>query len=194
MSSAQKQGGGVAVVLGWLCAAMIAVGLVLPSPGPTPAAAQARSYAANRLFIPSIHVRAPVVPIQMDASGALIPPSDYREAGWWDGSATAGARHGQTLITAHTVHTGGGAFDRLGHLQPGRRVFLSNDNRRVTYLVAQVEVLTKAQLAQQAQDLFGQGRHPGRLVLVTCTGWTGSYYTSNIVVFARPVARAPLTA
>ena len=36
-------------------------------------------------------------------------------------------------------------------------------------------------------EIFGQQRGSNRLVLITCSGWTGSGYTSNVVVFAEPL-------
>jgi hypothetical protein len=55
------------------------------------------------------------------------------------------------------------------------------------YAVSDVRVLSQAALARSAPRLFGQGRGAGRLVLVSCTGWNGSSYDSNVVVLARPL-------
>jgi hypothetical protein len=46
---------------------------------------------------------------------------------------------------------------------------------------------SKAELAKRSVELFSQKREDERLVLITCTGWTGSEYTSNVVVFADPL-------
>ena len=46
------------------------------------------------------------------------------------------------------------------------------------------KALSRIAAADHKQELFNQDRKDYRLVLVTCTGWTGSEYTSNIIVFA----------
>lgn len=139
-------------------------------------------------------IRAPVVPIAMDRSGALDPPGDVNTAGLWNQSAAPGATVGQTLLTAHTVHTGGGAFSGLGRLRPGDPVVVTTSDRRVSYAVDQVLVLSKSQLAAKSQDLFGQDVHDGRLVLVTCSNWNGSEFLDNTVVLAQPTSVVPLDA
>ena len=55
------------------------------------------------------------------------------------------------------------------------------------YAVSDVRVLSQAALARSAPGLFGQRHGGGRLVLVSCTGWNGSSYDSNVVVLARPL-------
>lgn len=146
------------------------------------------------LIVPALQVRAPIEKISMGRDAVLTPPRNPRDVGWWDGSARWGSPTGQTLITGHTVHTGGGALDNLSNLQPGQRVAVSTPRKEVWYSVTEVVVYTKKQLAEHAEELFGQeGRH-GRLVLVTCKGWTGHGYTSNVVVFAAPMGTLTLPA
>ena len=98
-----------------------------------------------------------------------------------------GTRHGQTVLTGHTVHDGGGVMDHLGKVRAGDAVRVVTPKGTMVYRTTKVLTLTKAQLASRARALFGQGRTSNRLVLVTCTGWTGSHYTSNTVVFAKPL-------
>lgn len=182
-----------------LCLAMVVAGLVLPSPqvgaaSPRPRPARVSPYHPLRhpappadLIVPSLHIRAQVVPIDV-VDHVLTPPSDYRMVGWWRGSAEPGAQHGQTVLTGHTVHTGGGAMDRLGQIGMGALVQVRNARGvLMNYAATRVVVYTKDQLAQHAQELFRQDRPDHRLVLITCTGWTGSYYTSNVIVFGRPL-------
>ena len=45
----------------------------------------------TRLDVPSLGVRASVVPIEMDPTGVLTPPADVGSVGWWRGSAEPGA-------------------------------------------------------------------------------------------------------
>ena len=138
-----------------------------------------------RLVVPSLHVDAPIVPITAPG-GTLVPPSDPQTLGWWSDGARAGAAHGGALVTGHTVHTGGGAFDHLATLRPGNRVTVRTTAGTVHYAVTGVTVYRKARLARDAARVFRQ-TGPGRLVLVTCDDWDGVRYLSNAVVFADPL-------
>jgi LPXTG-site transpeptidase (sortase) family protein len=87
------------------------------------------------------------------------------------------------LITGHTVHTGGGAFDDLETLRPGDPVRVVTDKGSIEYVVSDVTIYRKSQLAEHAGRVFSQSV-PGRLVLITCEDWNGSTYLSNTVVLA----------
>lgn len=177
-------------VLALVCGALLAVGFLMPS-GAAPAAGDYRPMSSParpiRLVVPALSIRATVLPVRVDSANVLDPPSDPTEVGWWQRSARAGATRGQTVLTGHTVHTGGGVMNRLGQLRPGDVVRVGTPRGTMVYRTTQVLTLTKAQLAARSAQLFGQGRSTNRLVLITCTGWTGSYYTSNTVVFAQPL-------
>jgi LPXTG-site transpeptidase (sortase) family protein len=140
-----------------------------------------------KLIVPSLKLHAAIRPIEVNSSNVLDPPSDVREVGWWRRSVRPGADHGQTVLTGHTVHDGGGVMDRLGKLHRGDVVRVVTPKGAMVYRTTKVLTLTKAQLAHRSSGLFGQTRPSNRLVLVTCTGWTGSDYTSNVVVFAKPL-------
>jgi LPXTG-site transpeptidase (sortase) family protein len=171
---------------------MIGFGFVMPSPavstapgpGYRPMAAPA---APVRLVVPALRIKAPVLPIQVNAQKVLDPPRDPQDVGWWDRSAQPGATTGQTVMTGHTVHTGGGVMDDLGRLQPGQLVRVVTRAGTMDYSATKVVDLTKAQLARKSVELFGQDRRDGRLVLITCSRWNGHEYLSNTVVFARPL-------
>lgn len=178
--------------------AMVIAGFALPSPGVSapelrvgagisPYRELARPTRPDLLIIDSIAVRAPVIPINLDPYGNLVPPGDVSEVGWWRQSAKPGSASGQTLITGHTVHTGGGVLDRLGEVRPGDIVKIRTHRGTVWYRATDVLVYSKARLARNAVELFGQDRSPNRLVLVTCSQWDGSAYLSNTVVFADPL-------
>jgi len=187
---------GVSTRLLVLFLAMVIVGFVLPSRGIAGdrAAGDDRHYVPlakparpAQLIVPEIKLRAPIVPIEVASNGVLSPPADVEEVGWWKRSARPGATSGQTLLTGHTVHTGGGVMNRLGHLRPGSLIQIRTPRGTVDYEATKVFVYTKAELAEHKQELFSQRRKTARLVLVTCTGWTGHDYTSNIIVFADPL-------
>lgn len=145
-----------------------------------------RGVPPQSLHIPQIQLNAKVIPISLADNGVLTPPADTKIVGWWDKSAGAGADRGQILLTGHTVHTGGGVMNKMGDVRNGALVVMKADGKKYRYRTTDNFVLTKEELAQQAKELFGQNRHHGRLVLVTCTDFRDGAYQSNIIVFAEP--------
>lgn len=162
-----------------------------PEPTASPTPEPARKFKAgdppDRLRVPSIGLDAPLVPIAVDPAGVLTPPEDTDIVGWWSKSAHPGSPEGQTVLTGHTVSTGGGVMNELGSLEPDDRVEVRDDGRTVEYDVLEVFEYTREEVVTNARALFGQDRPGGRLVLVTCTDWDGEVYQSNIIVFAEPV-------
>ena len=138
------------------------------------------------ISIPQLGVTAPVVAIDA-VHAALTPPSDASKVGWWSAGAQPGSKRGSAVITGHTVHNGGGAFDNLDKLVPGSTVRVSTSRGQLQYRVATVTTYRKATLAKRAAQLFDQSVR-GRLVLVTCEDWNGEVYLSNVVVVALPMA------
>lgn len=139
-----------------------------------------------RLVVPALDLRSSVTPIEVDTAGVLYPPDDVDVVGWWRRSAKPGRERGQTVLTGHTVSTGGGVMNRLGELEPGDRVRVRTSEGWVRYRTTRVRTYSRAELAAEARALFDQRRSP-RLVLITCTDWDGATYRSNIVAFAAPV-------
>jgi LPXTG-site transpeptidase (sortase) family protein len=139
-----------------------------------------------RLTVPQLQVSAPVVGIAAE-QGSLTPPSNPQKLGWWSGGAQPGAKLGSAVITGHTVHTGGGAFDNLNQLQPGDAVGVTTSRGQLSYRVTTVTAYRKQTLAKNAARVFDQ-TVPGRLVLITCEDWNGKVYLSNTVVIAQRVA------
>lgn len=151
-----------------------------PDPRPAPAPGVPR-----RLVVPMLGVDAPVIPITAP-NGVLLPPSDPQMLGWWRDGARPGAARGGALITGHTVSSGGGAFDDLETLRSGDEVRVRTPGRSLRYEVTGVRIYRKARIARDAGQLFSQ-TVPGRLVLITCEDWNGSFYESNAVIFAERV-------
>ena len=96
-------------------------GIVQPSPEPDELSPYTELAPGQplRLVVTSKKINAPIVPIQVSPDAVLDPPADPEQVGWWDASARPGAARGQTVITGHTVHTGGGAMDRVVELRRG---------------------------------------------------------------------------
>lgn len=181
--------GGFVIGLLVLCGVMVGVGVLLPGGDATPAGYHPMSSPAKpvRLVIPAIKLRAAIKPIEVNDQQVLDPPEDPSLVGWWKRSARTGATQGQTVLTGHTVHTGGGVMDRLGKLHRGQKVRVVTRQGTMVYRTTRVVTWSKEQLAKRAEDLFLQERADERLVLITCTDWNGSSYDSNIVVFADPL-------
>lgn len=173
---------------------MVIAGFAIPSPGASaggPSYGDTSQYhplgrASNPelLIVPAIKLKAPIVPIDLASDGVLTPPGDVSEVGWWTGSAKPGATKGQTVVTGHTVHTGGGVMDRLGDLRPGALIKIKTKNGTVDYTATKVFVYTKAQLAKHRYEVLGQDRADYRLVLITCIDWNGHDYEGNVIVYA----------
>jgi Sortase domain len=125
---------------------------------------------------------APVVPLHLSGS-ELVPPADPSVLGWW--GKRAGAPTGTTLLTGHTVHTGGGELDDLELTPVGSTARVSG----VVYEVESVDVISKTELARRSPELFSQDGEP-KLVVVTCEGYdsTTGEYADNVVVTATPRA------
>ncbi|NGN94143.1 class F sortase [Nocardioides sp. KC13] len=173
--------GGLWTALVVLAVAMVLGGLVWPGGS---AAVEVPPGAPKRLELPGLNTKAKVVPIRLDGE-VLDPPRNPREIGWWVGSAKPGSAQGQTVVTGHTVHTGGGSLNKLDHIEEGQEVDIVTKDGTFQHQVDSVEVLSRKELAEQAQRIFGQDHGDGRLVIITCTDWNGSSYDSNIVVLAH---------
>jgi LPXTG-site transpeptidase (sortase) family protein len=151
----------------------------------TPARPLAAAGNPRRLVVPRLDVSAPVVPLDLEGR-TLVPPDDPRTLGWWADSARPGTLRGGTLITGHTVHSGGGALDDLETLRRGDPVRVRTTRGVVRYSVTGVTVYRKASLARVSDRVFSQAG-PHRLLLVTCEDWNGVEYLGNVVVLAEPV-------
>lgn len=152
------------------------------------AVATVRPFEPSGIIIPSLGVAVPVLPIQTQGV-VLTPPPDPQTVGWWQGGMKPGSKTGATLLTGHTVHTGGGALDDLEKLQINSVVVVENDREQLRYRVESVKVMSKSDVAREAPRLFAQNGDP-RLVLITCEDYdaaTGEY-ASNVVVVGKPVS------
>lgn len=143
----------------------------------------------RRVQVPRLHVDSTVVPIS-GQSGELLPPDDPQVLGWWREGKPVGAQFGSAVITGHTVHTGGGALDNLAKLAVGDTIRTQTDDGWITYVVQRTRIYSTEELARDASDIFRLSG-PGRLVMITCDDWNGSFYESNAVVFATPTSDDP---
>ena len=138
----------------------------------------------NSLQVPRLQVSSVVVPIS-GASGALIPPSNPQQVGWWVQGPKPGAAEGTAVLTGHTVHYGGGAFDHLSFLKVGDHFTVKTDHGTIRYVIVKLHKYETGELAREATTIF-RLTGPPRVLLVTCTGWNGRIYLENTVVTGAP--------
>jgi LPXTG-site transpeptidase (sortase) family protein len=138
------------------------------------------------LRIPRINVEAAVVSIESNEDRVLLPPRDPSVAGWWSDGAPPGTSEGSAVLVGHTVrNNGGGIFDDMGSLRRGDTIEVEGSNSALTYRVQSVDVLSKDDVARNAEQIFTQAG-PGRLVVITCDNWDGTVWRSNIIAVAVP--------
>jgi LPXTG-site transpeptidase (sortase) family protein len=133
-------------------------------------------------------IDAAVVGLGVNRQSELDPPRNPQQVGWWDQSARPEQKFGQTIITGHTVHTGGGQFDHLHDLKVGAIIVLESPTKTFYYRVTQApRDIPKGEVDKRAAELFGQSRPHNRLVLITCDDWNGHSYETNTFVWADPI-------
>lgn len=136
--------------------------------------------------IPRIGVDAPVISIHVNDDRVLVPPRELSVVGWWSEGAVPGAARGSAVLVGHSARAGGGVFDDVGELQPGDTIEVLGASDALSYAVESTEVLSKEDLARNAEEIFDQ-EGQGRLVVITCEDFDGTAWRSNIVTIASPV-------
>lgn len=177
-----------------------------PSPAvPTPAPTAAvdvpivdGALSAVRAPVPPVRVQVSaigadmeVIPVGVEANGAMELPVDPAVAGWYRFGPDPWSPDGNTVIAAHIDAPDYpiGPFAALRDLPAGAEITVTGaDGSSAAYAVSTVTYYPKQELPTQA--LFArQGTRA--LVLITCGGEfdenTGSY-EDNVVVVATPVA------
>lgn len=162
---------------------------ILASEPPTPtkpAGSRTRTVAGvpTSLQVPRLQVDSRVVPISGN-SGELLPPDNPQEIGWWMQGPKPGSATGTAVLTGHTVHYGGGAFDHLSFLKVGDHFTVKTDHGSIRYVITHLHKYETGTLADVASRLFLL-TGPPRVLLVTCSGWNGHIYLENTVVTGVP--------
>jgi hypothetical protein len=153
---------------------------------PTTAAAHRPPLAGppTRVRIDRIGVDSTLAVLGLDRAGALVPPADYGQAGWY-GHGPAPGDPGPALIAGHVDSRNGPAvFVRLDELRPGDRVEVRRGAVWVPFRVTGAVRTPKAEFP--TADVYGPTPGP-ELRLVTCGGDfddRSGHYRDNIVVFA----------
>ncbi|HXW78457.1 MAG TPA: class F sortase [Acidimicrobiales bacterium] len=158
------------------------------------------------LIIPSLGVRAPLVPtgaVGAPEAASLTVPADIHEVGWWDGKVRDGKRTvqenapapgqpGVALVAGHvdSAAEGPGALFYLGELRVGDRIEIYDSASHLSTWVVDSPPQTtpKAELPPALWVTTG----PPKLALVTCGGpfdeATG-HYVDNVIVWARQLSQ-----
>jgi Domain of unknown function (DUF4397)/Sortase domain len=145
-----------------------------------------RESAPVRLTIGAIGVDTKLVPLGLDAKGALQVPEDFARAGWFTGGPLPGEQ-GPAVIAGHVDSRGGPAvFYRLRELKAGDTVQVRRaDGIRLRFAVESVHQYPKAVFPREA--VFGTATAQA-LRLITCGGSFDRQrhsYRDNLIVDAR---------
>jgi sortase (surface protein transpeptidase) len=148
------------------------------------AAVPAPGAAPTRVRIPAIGVDSPLERLRLDAGGALTPPADFAEAGWYaDGTVPGDV--GPAVIAGHIDSTRGPAvFFRLDRLHAGDLVEVARGGDWLAFRVVAVDRYPKRAFPTAA--VYGPTPDP-QLRLITCGGAfdrSRRSYVDNTVVFA----------
>lgn len=188
-----------------LAAVVIAAGtLALVGPGggagtPVPASTQgsppapvllrtpepASTATPEQVTIPAIGVRSTLADLGVDGAGALVPPTDFDQAGWF-AAGTVPGEVGPAVIAGHVdSRTGPAVFFRLEELAVGDTVLVTrSDGRDVEFRVTRVAQYPKDDFA--TAEVYGPTTGP-ELRLITCGGTfdrSRRSYEDNVVVYA----------
>jgi Sortase domain len=153
---------------------------------PVPAQRAAEAPAPVAVELPTLGVRAAVVPVAVGADGELAVPDDPRVVGWWAAGGRPSDPQAAVVLDGHvdSAVAGLGALFYLRTVVPGDAVVLTTaDGARHGYVVTDAATYPKAGLPPSTFTTAG------RLVLVTCGGAfdrATRQYADNVVVMARP--------
>ncbi|WP_246078573.1 class F sortase [Modestobacter excelsi] len=139
-----------------------------------------------RVTIPAIGVDSPLTDIGVDATGALVPPADFSQAGWFAAGPVPG-EVGPAVLAGHVDDRSGPAvFSRLEELGAGDRVVVT-DAAGQAHTFAVTGVAARPKTDFPTAEVYGPTADP-ELRLITCGGTfdrARRSYTDNVVVYAR---------
>ncbi|MFE7353996.1 class F sortase [Streptomyces sp. NPDC057543] len=145
--------------------------------------------APERVEIPSIGIKAPVVARGLDKEGAIEPPPfDTPQTVGWYGNGTEPGAKGPALFVGHVdTETKRAVFYGLSAARPGAKVEVTRvDGTVAEFTVDDVQVFTRERFnADKAYGPHKNGR--AELRLITCGGTydrASHSYDANVVVSA----------
>jgi hypothetical protein len=145
----------------------------------------------TRVRVPAIGVDSGLAVLGLDATGALVPPADFTQAGWYGGGPAPGDT-GPAVLAGHLdARRGPAVFARLGELRPGDRVEVWRGGQRLLFRVTGSLRTRKDRFPTAV--VYGPTPGP-ELRLVTCGGdfdRRSGHYRDNVVVFAVAEPTSP---
>ncbi len=137
------------------------------------------------LRIPSLGVDTRLERLGLDKTGALQPPADPQQAGWFAAGPAPG-EIGPAVIAGHVDSKHGPAvFYHLARLRAGDRIFVErSDGTTVVFRVRSVQTYPKA--AFPTAEVYGPTPEAA-LRLITCGGRfdrSRQSYEDNVVAYA----------
>lgn len=158
-----------------------------------PVAEPQAQVAPSELWVPSLAIRAPLLPAPL-RDDTLRVPSDPAKLGIYDQGAQPCDERGTVLLAGHVSVKGvHGALWGLHGIQPGAVIHTGcPDGATASWKVAEIRVERKEDLPQDLFEDVGERR----LVIVTCGGPVitredGRHYRDNVIVYAVPSDRWP---
>jgi hypothetical protein len=150
------------------------------------AASPAPAEAPVRLRVPTAGIDTPLTGIDLDAAGALVPPSDDAVAGWYR-SGPAPGEVGPAVLTGHVDSVAGPAvFFRLRDVAAGDPVTVTRtDGTTMRFTVTRVARFPKG--AFPTGEVYAPTPR-AELRLITCGGVfdrAAHSYLDNVVVYAQ---------
>ncbi len=142
------------------------------------------------LNIPSINVNAKVEYLGVTPQGAMDVPKGPSDVAWFDLGPRPG-QIGSSVIAGHFGWKDGisAAFDNLGELQKGDKIYVKDENGATTTFV--VSGIRKYDENQDASDVFYSSDGIAHLNLITCEGvWNkaNKSYSNRVVVFTDEIS------
>lgn len=146
--------------------------IIAPTSTPSAGLSPVTSSSWN-IQMPAIGVNAPLVPVGTEPDGTMASPSDADSVGWFSGGPRPG-QTGNVLMAGHLdwtdIITGAprtAVFWRLKELVPGDKVYVTDGNRRYTYIVT--ESLRFSSYDPTATQVL-QPTSDARITFITCEG------------------------
>jgi len=156
-----------------------------PEPQPPQSPSMPRSDPL-RIRIPKIDLDTSIIPVGLDATGAIAMPNAFDITGWYTGGPTPG-QIGPAVIVGHvdSIH-GIAIFWRLRELVPGDIVAIDRqDGTTANFKVTDIKQFPQDAFPTQA--VYGNINYAG-LRLITCGGvfnTTTHHYSHNTVVYGQ---------
>ena len=151
------------------------------------ASASSEAVQPTSIEIPAIGVHTTLQLLGLDSAGALEPPTNLTQAGWYTGSSVPGD-DGPAVIAGHVDSTTGPAvFFELKSLKAGDTVTVGlSSGKSVEFQVMVVQHYPKNEFP--TAEVYGARPDP-ELRLITCGGsFAAGHYLDNVVVYAAQLA------